>query len=441
MSVNPPIVNLRDNCAEKLGAEITELYALITAATYDLLVKIREFDAAELWAGPGLCSCAHWLNWQCGIGMNAAREKVRVARALAVLPKISEAFRLGKVSYSKVRAMTRVATPDNEDYLLMIAEHGTAHHVETLVRGYRRAKRLNDPELANAQHDSRSFEYHWDDDGSLVFKGRLPAEVGAMLMQALSKAVNRADDDTDVTAETREPVSARRADAIEEMAESYLANGPATSSSAERYQVMLHVTAETSASSQMGCGEIEAGPGVTAETSKRICCDTSVSRIVADKDGEPLSIGRKSRVIPPAMRRALKARDRQCRFPGCTHRHFIDGHHIHHWSEGGETSLDNLVLLCRHHHRLVHEGGFGCERDASGKIVFTDPAGMKIETSGSANRRYRGNFVPHLRERLEDRHIHAQTVVSGWTGESMDLDLAVRLLWEIDCLEERRPRV
>jgi hypothetical protein len=216
------------------------------------------------------------------------------------------------------------------------------------------------------------------------------------------------------------------------MAESYLANGPSNSSSAERYQVMLHVTAETSASSEIGCGEIENGPGVTAETSKRICCDTSVSRIVADEDGEPLSIGRKSRVIPPAMRRALKARDRQCRFPGCTHRHFIDGHHIRHWAEGGETGLDNLVLLCRHHHRLVHEGGFGCEKDSAGKIIFTDPAGMNIETSGMPERRYRGNVVAHLRERLEDRHIHAQTVVSKWDGEAMDRDLAVGMLLELD---------
>ena len=432
MPVNPPVVSLTDQRASKLGSEITELYALITAATYDLLVKIRDFDAAELWAGPGLCSCAHWLNWQCGIGMNAAREKVRVARALGELPKISEAFRLGKVSYSKVRAMTRVATPENEDYLLMIAEHGTAHHVETLVRGYRRAKRLNDPELANAQHASRSFEYHWDDDGSLVFKGRLPAEVGAMLIQALKLAVDRAGETSGVTAETRESVSARRADAIAEMAESYLANGATSSLSAERYQVMLHVTAETSASSQVGCGEIEDGPGVTAETSKRICCDTSVSRIVEDEDGEPLSIGRKSRVIPPAMRRALQARDRQCRFPGCTHRHFIDGHHIDHWSEGGETSLDNLVLLCRHHHRLVHEGGFGCGKDDDGKVEFRTPAGALIPEAGTPTSRFRGNVIPDLQQQLEDRYIHAQSIVPDWHGEAMDLGLAVALLSDLE---------
>ena len=179
-------------------------------------------------------------------------------------------------------------------------------------------------------------------------------------------------------------------------------------------------------------GVIESGPGVTAETSKRICCDTSISRIVCDDNGEPLSIGRKSRVIPPAMRRALKTRDRQCRFPGCTHRHFVDGHHIRHWANGGETGLDNLVLLCRHHHRLVHEGGFGCEKDATGRVVFTDPAGMKIVSSGTAARHYRGNVMPHLRERLEDRHIHAMSVVSKWEGESMDRDLAVGLLIDLD---------
>ena len=126
------VINLKDQRARKLGAEITELYSYITAATYEFLVKVREFDEDKLWAGPGLASCAHWLNWQCGIGMNAAREKVRVARALGELPKISEAFRRGEVSFSKVRAMTRVATPDSEDYLLMIARHGAPRRIAGL---------------------------------------------------------------------------------------------------------------------------------------------------------------------------------------------------------------------------------------------------------------------------------------------------------------------
>ena len=193
MSAAEPLMHPKYARSQALGDEITELYGYITAATCDLLVRIREFDAEGLWQLEGICSCAHWLNWKCGIGMNAAREKVRVARALGGLPKISEAFRRGEISYSKVRAMTRVAHSGNEDYLLMIARHGTAHHVETLVRGHRRAKRLNDEELQDRQHKHRSIDWYWDDDGSLAVKGRLPGEVGALLIKALECAIERQD--------------------------------------------------------------------------------------------------------------------------------------------------------------------------------------------------------------------------------------------------------
>ncbi len=443
MSHNPPRIHLHYQRSTALGDEITELFGLITAATYDLLVKIREFDQAGLWQLEGVCSCAHWLNWKCGIGMNAGREKVRVANALGELPKISEAFSLGEISYSKVRAITRVAKSENEDYLLMIARHGTAHHVETLVSGYRRACRLNEEEFARKQFNNRSFNYRWDDDGSLVFDGRLPGEVGAMILKALESAVDCADRETDVTAETWEPIATRRADALAELAERYLETGPASSSSADRYQVMVHVTAETlladesdvtaetSRSSGNECCHIENGPHVTAGTSRRICCDTSVSKLLQAGNGEPLSIGRKSRVIPPPMRRALQARDRNCRFPGCTHERFIDGHHIKHWADGGETCLDNLVQLCRFHHRLVHEGGFGCERDERGNVAFRSPAGELIGDGGNSTPLTMDNVVINLREKLEDRHLHSQTCVSKWQGESMDRSLAVSNLWEL----------
>jgi hypothetical protein len=162
--------------ADQLGAEITELCSYIYAAESRLPDLIREFDEKQYWAGLGLCSCAHWLNFKCGIGMNAAREKVRVAHALAGLPKISEGFASGKLSYSKVRAITRIADESNEDYLLMIAENGTAHHVEKLVSKYRTAKRLQDAEIANEEYDKREVTYFYDHDGSLVIKGRLPPE-------------------------------------------------------------------------------------------------------------------------------------------------------------------------------------------------------------------------------------------------------------------------
>ena len=270
----------------RLGAEITELCSYIYAATYQLLVKIREFDENEYWAVGGVCSCAHWLNFKCGIGMNAAREKVRVAHALAKLPLICEAFRMGQVSYSKVRAMTRIADETNEDYLLMIANHGTAHHVEKLVSQYRRCKRLQDPDNANEAHKNRELYYFHDEDGSLVIKARLPAEQGALILKAIDMAIEAKE--ADVTAETSEAetISTRRADALAEIAETYMQTEPVPSSTADRYQVVVHVTAETSSSTVVENSHMEDGPHVTAETSRRIACDCTVVGLLEDGNGQ-----------------------------------------------------------------------------------------------------------------------------------------------------------
>ena len=168
-----------------LEHEITRLAAHLHAATYRLLCLIREFDERSGWGGAGVCSCAQWLNWQCGIALSAAREKLRVAHALAALPQLRAAFAKGEVSYSKVRALTRVATPGNEDYLLMIARHGTATHVERLVRAYRGVARREEGEQAARQHEARRLSHTTDEDGALVIQVRLPAEQGAVVLKAL----------------------------------------------------------------------------------------------------------------------------------------------------------------------------------------------------------------------------------------------------------------
>jgi hypothetical protein len=197
--------------SEKLGDEITELCGYIYAATHHLLELIREFDEERYWADLGFQSCAHWLNFKCGFGMNSARERLRVAHALAELPQISEKFSDGAISYSKVRAITRVADESNEDYLLMVATHGTAHHVERLVAQYRRAKKLEDAEFAMDQYQKREVTYYYDHDGCLVMKARIPADQGELIIKALEMAI----DEHDVTAETSEepePIAARRAE-------------------------------------------------------------------------------------------------------------------------------------------------------------------------------------------------------------------------------------
>jgi hypothetical protein len=196
---------------------------------------------------------------------------VRVAHALEQLPLISGAFEKGAVSYSKVRAMTRVATPENEEYLLYIAEHGTAHHVERLVRHYRRVQRLDE---VNAQHEARCLSYHYDEDGSLVIQGRLPPELGALFVKGIEAAAQavREQEIAAGAAPTRPNFGARRTDALALMAETFIAKGPGELAGGERYQVVVHVAAETPEEIATGVApttELEDGPNVSAATSVR----------------------------------------------------------------------------------------------------------------------------------------------------------------------------
>ena len=417
--------------ADALEREITDLCAQINAAGYRLLQLIAELDGEAPWGSWGLRSCAHWLNWRCGIGMNAAREKVRVAHALKELPLISASFATGELSFSKVRAVTRIADSHNEENLLHLARYATAAQVERLVRAYRGVKRRAERERASAQHTARELNYYYDDDGSLVIRARLPAEEGAVVLQALNAAMDardaeqneaEPDDVTAVTSEASESFAQRRADALTTLAETTLRHGPEPLSAAERYQVVVHVTAETLKGDEAGRCELENGPGIALDTVRRIACDSSLIRITEDDAGTPLDIGRKTRAVPPALRRALKVRDSGCRFPGCTHHRFVDAHHIRHWADGGNTSIDNLVLLCRHHHRLVHEHGFGVERTAGNGIRFSRPDGRVIEehpqlpASGSVGRLQRAN-----------RETGEAIDASAWIipGDTLDYGMAI----------------
>ena len=172
---------------EQLGDSIAELAAHLHAATYRLLVMLAEFDRGGGWGG-GFRSCAHWLSWRTRIDLGAAREKVRVARALERLPQLSDALRRGELSYAVVRAVTRIATPENESELLELARHGTASHVERIVRAWRRVDRLEEQWAERERHRSRYLHLHPDDDGMYVLRGRLSPEVGALLERALAAA-------------------------------------------------------------------------------------------------------------------------------------------------------------------------------------------------------------------------------------------------------------
>ncbi|MDD9945407.1 MAG: DUF222 domain-containing protein [Myxococcales bacterium] len=423
---------------EALEDALTQLAGHLNAAEHRFLLLLERFDRTDGNLGFGLKSTAHWLNWKCGIALGAARERVRVARALPGLPQINEAFARGELSYSKVRAMTRVATPGNEDYLMMIAQHGTASQLELLIRGYRRALRAEETERAKEQHAERELRCWYDDDGALVIRGRLAPEQGALFLKALEAAGDSLRDEAYAeeagrAADAPPPDHAtRQADALLRIAETALAHEPTAMPAGERYQVVVHVDADTLPENGPGLRcHVEGGPRVSAETSRRLSCDCSKVVVHAHLDGEILDIGRKSRQIPPAIRRALRLRDHGCRFPGCTERRYVDGHHIIHWSDGGPTSLQNLVLLCRYHHRLVHEGGFSVTRDHE-RIRFHTPDGGQLPPAPQ-HRAPEGIGASEL-ERTHQQlglSIDAQTAVTRWNGDRMDVPRAVEGLCQL----------
>ena len=233
----------RRNASARLGDDIAKLAARIQAATYELLVMLREFDAQEGWAG--FPSCAHWLHWRTGLAPGAAREKVRVARALGELPLLSAAMRRGQLSYSKVRALTRVATPADEARLLDCARCATAAQVERLTRAWQRVDRQAEADADRLQHEGRELQTWVEDDGMVVVRGRLAPEVGAVVRQALEAAADRLRAEVSPDEAAEMSTGQRRADALGLVAESALAGGLDRGTAGDRYQVVLHVEAET----------------------------------------------------------------------------------------------------------------------------------------------------------------------------------------------------
>ena len=425
-----------DDDLARLGDRIAELAAGINAAEAQMMTLIADFDRRGGWKD-GFGSCAEWLAWKIGIKIGPARERVRAARALENLPQTAGALREGSISYAKVRALTRVATPESEATLLEFARAGSAANLERKVRMWKKLSRNEELTAEQARHRSRGFSVFVDGDGMYVVKGRLEPEVGAVLMRAVEAASDalfrgeggaaRGGQDAGSSgrgAATREPGSddlrpkpkQRRADAVGLLAERALAAGfgggesrdsrrdsdalatesrsgePAgdpvepglqtrpraeSGTRAERYQVMVHCDAATlAAEGEPGRSDLD-GIRVSAETSRRMACDAAVVAMVHAKDGSMLSVGRRTRTIPPHIRRALEERDRGCRFPGCGCR-FTEAHHVKHWADGGETSLGNTVLLCRRHHRAVHEGQVKVSVATDGTVLFFTRSGKML---------------------------------------------------------------
>jgi 5-methylcytosine-specific restriction endonuclease McrA len=438
---------------DRLGDEIADLSAHLDAATSRLLDLIREFDTREGWNN-GFYSCAAWLSWRVGLDLGAARERVRVARALGTLPRLAQALARGELSYAKVRALTRVAMPETEERLLAVGRAGTADHVERIVRGWRRVDRKAKAAEAARRHASRALHVYQDEDGMVILRGRLAPEVGAVLVQALAAArealyqrERARDPDTDpagVSAETpgrdadaspmdvsaeTSTMAQQQADALGLLAETALHHGIDPGAPGERYQVVVHVDAPALADpDQPGQSVLEDGTHVSAETSQRLACDASRVVMQHGLDGRVVEVSARTRTIPPALRRALHHRDRGCRFPGCGRR-FGQGHHIRHWAQGGPTTLSNLALLCRRHHRAVHEEGYQLDRQPDGELRFHRPDGQLLPEVPPAPKVF-GDPVKVLRARhdAEGLVLNARTATPGWLGERLNVGWAIDVL-------------
>ena len=254
-------------------------------------------------------------------------------------------------------------------------------------------------------------------------------------------------------ADDRPSCAMRQADALVVVAESFLAHGAESLKGGDRQQIVVHVDAETLIERTAGRCELEEGPSLASETARRLACDASLVTIIEDEHGEPLDVGRKTRTIPPALRRALASRDKGCRFPGCTHERYVDRHHVKHWADGGETKLSNLVSLCRFHHRAVHEGQLVVERLDDGAWRFSKPSGESLVDVLPQHTRPLVDMPsqhPHPLVDMPSQHRYPQadtvwhrlvaenrkrglaitpdTAATRWLGERMDFGLAIDAL-------------
>src|SRR5256885_4551881 len=272
---------------DRLGDEIAELSAHLEAATARLLDLIREFDASGGW-NTGFSSCAAWLAWRVGFAPGAAREHVRVARALGTLPLLAHALARGELSYAKVRELTRVATPETEERLLAVGRAGTAAHVERIVRGWRRVDRKAEAREADRQPARPALHLYPDEGGTAGVRGPPGPQVGALLVQALAaarEARHQRPRGTDAVGGSAGPqyvdgspeaptVEQQQADALALVAETALHRGIDPGTPGERYQVVVHVDAAVLVDAEApGQSVLEGGAYVSAETSQRLACD------------------------------------------------------------------------------------------------------------------------------------------------------------------------
>ena len=368
----------------RIEEDFSELHRAAELIELERLRRLAEIERRGIFARDGHLSSASWMASRHKVAWGTAKQSVRVARALDLMPLTLRALEEGDISFSAVRVLSQAREADPEIFERAegeLVEAARIHSIGDLqkVAAYwrQRVDRERSSEGEDKLRERRKLHASVSFLGMVRVDGELDPETGETLLTALrsvldAEARSRGEDDTRTPAQ-------RRADALGEICRQWLDRSDRPTVAGERPHITVTVDTEALKGGP-GASELDHTGPVPPEVTRRIACDASVMRVVLSGSSEPLDVGRRTSVVPPAIRRAVIVRDGRCRFPGCDRPHtWCDAHHVLHWADGGSTALPNLVLMCRRHHRMVHErGGFGLTLE-DGRPVFRRPDGSVLE--------------------------------------------------------------
>jgi hypothetical protein len=427
--MNHQLPTARDEETLAIARDVCDLAAHTHAGMAQLARRAAAFDSAEGWTGEGIRSCAHWLSINTGFGLSTGEALVTVGHALERLPLIAAAFGAGELSFDKVRELSRVATPADEQIWVELARQASGSQLSRIARACRRAMEADAPGRDAAQRARRGLWSSWDEDGMVRIRAVLAPEDGVKLERALQSVIRDLPEDGAEPADDHH--AARRADALVAVCERALV--PAEERGDRPVVIpglVVHVDAALlTGDDPDGRCHLEDGPALPESVMRRIGCDTQVVAIT-ERDGLPIDVGRARYIVPTPLRRALQARDRFCRFPGCpVSARQAHAHHIEHWLDDGKTDLDNLVSLCGYHHRRLHDREYRIEPDAGGELRFETASGAVIRVRSQGLDEAEQDPVL-LRCRLAGQQalIDASTAAAGDAGAPYDLDYAVDVI-------------
>jgi hypothetical protein len=392
---------IRDEVSDLVPLDVLERELIDGAAEVNShlawwLGRVAEFDRREGWGRAGAKSCAHWLGWRCGIDRRTAREHVRVARALEGLALVQSAFASGRLTYSKVRALCRVATAENEAFLLELAYDLSAAQLERSVQAYAIA---HGPPLSLEDDEARRRKCgvtSWVDTEGLTHTEIISAPEDSLLMDLAmrygrdqlyekNKATVAAAGEESVEDGLRGPAfepGARRSaenrlDALKWVVRQGLVNAARPDLvDDQRYLIVIHVKEGEAVITDDGRVDLGNGMVVHPRTLQRLGCDALFQTLIEGSDDRPLDLGRGARTVTVKQKRALMSMYSTCAFPGCeTDVRFCHFHHVHFWEHDGPSNLDNYRPLCSRHHHICHEGGFRFFVDERGQCFVIPPRG------------------------------------------------------------------